>query len=89
MTALELKEILDMLQSPAESRSSAPPVEENPDNLHMLTNDFKKVLWKHLVVDGHDHDGSNWTHITAEFKELLADALCMFPDGKRRLQSSA
>ena len=86
MTGAELKQILDILMTPADERESEPLLEDcDEDNFHLHTANFKQILWKHLVVSHHDHDGSTWKNIAAEYKDskqLVADALKMFPDGK-------
>lgn len=86
MTGTELKQILDILMTPADERESEPLLEDcYEDNFHLHTANFKQILWKHLVVSHHDHDGSTWKNIAAEYndwKQLVANALKMFPDGK-------
>jgi hypothetical protein len=85
MSGQQLREILDILKTPMERRSSCPCISNHPDNFHLLTPDFRMTMWPHLVVHDHDHDGSTWSCITYQFddwRSLVADALKMYPVGK-------
>ena len=89
MSAHQLKELLDLLKTSPDDRTSPPDVSTYPNNPHLLTPEFRETVWPYMIVQSHDHDGSTWTRITfecADWKVLVRAAVQMNPDGTVQLE---